>query len=169
MDFTGTNVEACKITDFEGESIAYAIKEAVNIVPAGEAVIVRSDGGAGTYQIPVTKTSATFANNILKGVTASLTVDQPKTIYSLAEPDGFQGFYPQAVGTSLAKGQVYLDLSEYSVKPNCIMLNPDDVTGINNLNVNDNLNNAIYNLAGQRLSKMQKGINIVCGKKIIRN
>ena len=27
---------------------------------------------------------------------------------------------------------------------------------------------AVYNLAGQRLSKMQRGINIVDGKKIIK-
>ena len=42
----------------------------------------------------------------------------------------------------------------------------DEVTGISNLNAADN-NSPIYNLAGQRLSKMQKGINIKDGKKII--
>ena len=42
-------------------------------------------------------------------------------------------------------------------------------TGIANLdaNVNHNSNEPIYNLAGQRLSKMQKGINIVGGKKVL--
>ena len=45
----------------------------------------------------------------------------------------------------------------------------DDATAIENLNVNDNLNDgAIYNVAGQRLNKMQKGINIVNGKKILK-
>ncbi|MBQ9525351.1 MAG: hypothetical protein IJR69_09585 [Bacteroidaceae bacterium] len=46
----------------------------------------------------------------------------------------------------------------------------EDPDGIGNVNVNDNdnLNNAaIYNMAGQRLSKPQKGINIVNGKKIL--
>ena len=33
----------------------------------------------------------------------------------------------------------------------------------------DNEGAAIYNLAGQRLNKMQKGINIVGGRKIIRD
>ena len=42
----------------------------------------------------------------------------------------------------------------------------DEVTGINYLNAADN-NSPIYNLAGQRLSKMRKGINIKDGKKII--
>ena len=45
----------------------------------------------------------------------------------------------------------------------------DDATGIENLNVNDNLNEgAIYNLSGQRINKMQKGINIINGKKILK-
>ena len=44
----------------------------------------------------------------------------------------------------------------------------DDPNGIENVNVNDNVNKVgIYNLAGQRLSRMQKGINIVGGKKIL--
>ncbi|MCR4593238.1 MAG: hypothetical protein K5672_08860 [Bacteroidaceae bacterium] len=44
----------------------------------------------------------------------------------------------------------------------------EDPNGIANVNVNDNVNKTgIYNLAGQRLSKLQKGINIVGGKKIL--
>ena len=42
----------------------------------------------------------------------------------------------------------------------------DEVTGINDLNADDS-NSPIYNLSGQRLSKMQKGINIRNGKKIV--
>lgn len=40
----------------------------------------------------------------------------------------------------------------------------DVITGVSSL-VEEEV--AIYNLAGQRLSKMQKGINIINGKKII--
>ena len=42
----------------------------------------------------------------------------------------------------------------------------DSEDGINNVNVNGNGNN-IFNLAGQRLSKPQKGINIINGKKVL--
>ncbi len=47
--------------------------------------------------------------------------------------------------------------------------NPQDVIdGIENVNVNDNANaREIYNLSGQRLSKTQKGVNIVNGKKYV--
>ncbi len=43
----------------------------------------------------------------------------------------------------------------------------DDADGINDVNANLNGSENIYNVAGQRLGKMQKGINIVNGKKII--
>ena len=44
----------------------------------------------------------------------------------------------------------------------------DDEDGIVNANLNVNRNDgAIYNLSGQRLNKMQKGVNIVNGKKVI--
>ena len=46
-------------------------------------------------------------------------------------------------------------------------LDPDGIENAN-VNANDNLNNAaIYNLSGQRLTRLQKGINIVGGKKIL--
>ena len=45
----------------------------------------------------------------------------------------------------------------------------DDVeTGIEAINGVEAEEGAIYNIAGQRLGKMQKGINIVNGKKIIK-
>ncbi|MBR6142056.1 MAG: hypothetical protein IKQ37_09905, partial [Bacteroidaceae bacterium] len=47
--------------------------------------------------------------------------------------------------------------------------NPDyDPTGIESLSEGrDAADDAIYNLSGQRLSKVQKGINVVRGKKVL--
>ena len=167
VDFTGTNVEAYKIKEIEGAGIACAIKEEVDIVPAGEAVIVRSDNGSGTYRIPVTKTPATFTDNLLKATTATFDVTQANTIYSFDEQSGFQGFFPQDAGTSLEKNKVYIDLSEYSQKPDCILLNPDDATSIVSPLGETEERASIYNLAGQRLNKLQKGINVVGGQKLL--
>ena len=48
----------------------------------------------------------------------------------------------------------------------------DDADGIGEIQNSkfkiQNENDAIYNLVGQRLQKMQKGINIVNGKKILK-
>ena len=43
----------------------------------------------------------------------------------------------------------------------------DVVDGIKAVETTETENNAIYNLAGQRVSKMQKGIYIVNGKKVL--
>ena len=45
-------------------------------------------------------------------------------------------------------------------------LTTDDATSISELKSNESVN-VIFNLAGQRLNKMQRGINIVNGKKIV--
>ena len=50
-----------------------------------------------------------------------------------------------------------------------VTLHPyDDPTRMEDINVNLNFNGTVYNVAGQRLSKPQKGINIVNGKKVLR-
>ena len=47
------------------------------------------------------------------------------------------------------------------------MLAVEDETGINNPNLNPNLNKGTYNLLGQQLSEPQSGISIVGGKKVV--
>ena len=42
-----------------------------------------------------------------------------------------------------------------------------EATGINSVESNVNNSNAIYNMAGQRLQKLQKGMNIIGGKKVV--
>lgn len=58
--------------------------------------------------------------------------------------------------------------SNYLDKVNSILIVPNE-TGINDVEGEDSgtPNAPIYNLAGQRLQKMQKGVNIVSGKKLI--
>ena len=41
-------------------------------------------------------------------------------------------------------------------------------TGISNIKAETINDGAVYNLAGQRMNKLSKGINIVNGKKIIK-
>ena len=44
----------------------------------------------------------------------------------------------------------------------------DEETAIEGVKANNSANEgAIYNMAGQRVSKLQKGLNIVNGKKIV--
>ena len=49
-----------------------------------------------------------------------------------------------------------------------IWVNPDDATGIDNVNANLNHSEATFNLAGQRVGKDYKGIVVTKGKKALR-
>ena len=87
-------------------------------------------------------------------------------MYVLAKPEGADvGFYKASAGSVIPAGKAYYK-STSGVK--AFYFNGDDTTGISDLNVNLNANDNIYNLAGQRLQKAQKGINIINGKKVLR-
>ncbi len=86
-------------------------------------------------------------------------------------------FYYVGVNTTIGAQRAYFQLIGFiydtgaasvgGVKEFGITFLDEDPTGIDNVNDNLNLNDeAIYNIAGQRIQKMQRGINIVNGKKI---
>lgn len=90
-----------------------------------------------------------------------------------AQSDGtfkiaMNGYFVQWGQTTYKTFGVYTELQENAVMPMLYQL--DEVaTGINAVNTVKPANGsrAIYNLAGQRLQKLQKGINIVGGKKVV--
>ena len=164
FDFSSIAVKAYRVAEINGTS---AHLEEVTSVPADEAVVIRPDNGAGTYSIPVTQASVTIGENLLKATTSPLTVTADNTIYCLANKDGRTGFYPVAVGVTVPKGKGYLDLSGSNVKPAGIFLDDDDPTDLKDLKDLKDSKDIIYNVAGQRISKPQPGLNIIDGKKII--
>ena len=107
---------------------------------------------------------ANIAGNVLKGAAEDI---EAAGKYVLAKPDGEQvGFYLAETGTIKA-GKAYLELPE-GTDIKAFYFSIDDATGIETTdNGQQTTDNAIYNLAGQRLSKMQRGINIVGGKKVL--
>ena len=100
--------------------------------------------------------------NDLKGTDADTAADG--SMYILANGADGIGFY-QATGT-IPAGKAYF-LSTSGVKT--FFFEGDDATGINEVNGQWSMVNgqSIYSLAGQRIQKMQKGINIVGKKKVL--
>ena len=99
--------------------------------------------------------------NVLKGAAENI---EAAGKYVLAKPEGEQvGFY-LADGGTIKAGKAYLE-SESGVK--AFYFTGEDATSIADIEKTVE-NGAIYNLAGQRVGKMQKGINIVNGKKILK-
>ena len=62
----------------------------------------------------------------------------------------------------------YLQMPNVAGVPAFFFTEEDYETGISTLATEQQNGEAVYNLAGQRLQKMQKGINIVGGKKILK-
>ena len=100
--------------------------------------------------------------NDLKGTDADTAADG--SMYILANGADGIGFY-LATGT-IPAGKAYFQ-STSGVKT--FFFEGDDATGINEVNGQWSMVNgqSIYSLAGQRIQKMQKGINIVGKKKVL--
>ena len=137
--------------------------EEIKNVPEDTPVIVKATA-AGTYTLTPTDEIDDVTDNMLLASNGNVTGG--KGIYALSKQNDVVGFYPVAASVTIPAGKAYLNTGA-DVKGYVFDFD-DDATGIENLNANVNLNEAIYNLAGQRLSKMQKGINIVNGKKILK-
>lgn len=157
VDFTGAEVTPKAVT-FDGEYVQLAD---VTTVPAGTAVVVKA--AEGTYTVPATTDAALGAPNELVAATADVTADG--TQYILAKQGEAVGFAPATPTTTIVAGKGYLVISA-PVKP-FYPFGEDDATGINNIEFAGE-NAPIYNVAGQRIGKMQKGINIVGGKKVLK-
>lgn len=130
----------------------------VDDVPAGSAVVLKGS----IFATVATTAQSDMSDNDLK---ASDGISADGSQFILAEKEGAVAFYLAQSGTTIAAGKAYIK-SEAGVK--AFYFTEDGTTGIDNVNVNANLNEgAIYNIAGQRINKLQKGINIVGGKKIL--
>ena len=136
---------------------------AVTAVPKGTPLILK---GEGTYTLSLASASelADVSGNELKASETDVVADG--TQYILAKPANEPvGFY-QATGT-IPAGKAYLVVPSSSVKAFYFSFD-DDATGIEMVNGQSSMvNDPIFNLAGQRIQKLQRGINIVGGKKVM--
>ncbi len=132
-------------------------------IPAGTAVVI-----GGTYYNKVsTDASATTTGNILLG--SDGTVSGGDGIYALAKKNDVVGFYPVKNTVTIPAGKAYLNTAA-GVKGLVFEFGEENETAIGSIqNSKFKIQNGeVYNLAGQKLSKLQKGINIVGDKKILK-
>jgi hypothetical protein len=160
VDFTDAPVKAYAAqVNKNKEGFVYLAP--VTTVPAGTAVVVGNE--EGTYTVPATTGAALGTENDLVAATTDVTADG--TQYVLAKEEQGVGFYKATEGIIKA-GKGYLKITGGDVK-GFYPFESDDATGINSVDFAGE-NAPVYNLAGQRIQKIQKGINIVGGKKILK-
>lgn len=156
-------VTASTVTGVEGNVLT--LEPVANyVIPANTPVIIETPV-ANTLPVSGIYVKGTPVAGLLTGVYEN--TPAPVGSYVLQNLDKV-GFYLVAEGNQPTVGanRCYLTVPAAGVK--AFFLNGGDATGISGVDANVDANEAIYNLAGQRINKLQKGINIINGKKILK-
>ena len=141
----------------------------VTEVPAGEGLLLK--GEEGSYEVPYTTTDM-YYSNLLTGVTTTTEIsptDGDQTNFILA--NGIHGinFYTLSESGDLAAGKAYLHLPTTAVaaltRPLKLVFD-DETTGIESICEEEKADDVCYDLQGRRISRPDKGLYIVNGKKI---
>jgi hypothetical protein len=153
----GVEAYACQVqTD-------YVHLELVEAIPEGEAVVLKN---TGTYSFsPASGSVSLGTDNDMLASDGSVT-GAAGNIYALASKNDVVGFYLVGSDVTVPVGKGYLIIPN-EVKP-FYGFGEDDATSISEIeNGKLKVESSIYNLAGQRISKTQKGVNIVNGRKAL--
>lgn len=159
LDFTGSEVKAY-VGKVSGGNLTFT---PVTKVPANTGLLLYKEGGA-TVNVPVIASAAAVGENCLTGVNTATTITSDD--YILNKVGENVGFYKAGSFTSLAAHRAYISASA-GIKN--FVLNFDETDGIS-VTMSDEENEkdgAIYNLAGQRVTKATKGIYVKNGRKFI--
>lgn len=159
---------AGKTVDAQNEPVSIVLQEAGELM-AGAAYIFQANEGA-------TKLIAAYSEeNVNEPFLAS---DNNGLVGSLDGTAVAEGMYLLSggkvvkcgTGCNIAANRAYIDMSQVPVVDTSaagVKLGIGDITvGIDGIQ-REGTTGSIYNIAGQRMSKLQRGLNIVDGKKIL--
>ena len=176
VELSGEGVEVYNVTLGADENKLVFTKRADNKVAKGEGVIVKSN--SASFNVAVISDASTAAENLLKATptTRQIIEGGDNTLYYLAfeskDSKKNLGFYWNAEnGTSLkaVPGKAYLAIpsSKQLSLRRSIVIDDSETTVIESVKAERGQQEAIYNIAGQRVNKLSKGVNIVGNNKII--
>ena len=140
--------------------------ESTSTINANSPVLIE---GEGTLELKATNAvvnatgDAALINGMLSGTFKS--IPAPVGSYVLQKQNGTTGFYLVAdVQPTVNAFRAHLNVPNSDVK---LYTFGDEATGISLTPAHLEEGTIYYNVSGQRMSRMQKGINIVNGKKIL--
>lgn len=137
-----------------------------DILPANTAVLIKAEEGDYTF-IYTTSEKGYVEKNLLNGSLYDKNIDGPA--YVLSVVDEIVGFYPAKLtnGKFLNNAnKAYLPASEVTAGARYLRFSTDTETGIIETG-NVKRNNMIYDLSGRCVQKVQRGLFIVNGKKMV--
>lgn len=153
----GSNLNLTKI---EGDAI-----------PANTGIVFRTSE-AGEAKFEACTDIAPFEDNDIKGVAVAtpvndIEVGEGNVLLVLGTVNGKVGFAkPKKDNLAANKAYIIVSASSEGAAKGVSFVVEDECTGISNIKI-QNVKNAAYNLAGQRVNSNAKGIVIVNGKKML--
>ena len=171
MDFSSTEgYTAWRISNIDADG-TITFNKITEAIKGGQGVLLfnKDADGVNTSNVIVNfadgSTEFTPSENKLIGTTAPTYVDA-ETVYGLSN----NKFVKNSTAGNIPAGKAYLDASSIPTEVKAFtFVFEDEADGIaETRQATREEVEAIFNLAGQRIQKMQKGINIVNGKKILK-
>ena len=153
------NVTVFKVSLSGSKLTATEIED--RIINAGQGVILRANDKIIAMATTTETSTASYSDNILEGVDVDTTKPSGYKYYTIGLSQGNIAF-PEIPGKKLLAHKAFIKSTSGPSGGYTF----DNVTGIETMD-NGQQATEIYNLSGQRLNKMQPGINIVNGKKIL--
>ena len=170
---TPTGVTVYTAKSLAGDKSVIVLNEVTGTIPAATAVLLKAD--AGTYTFRIASDADAIDDNVFSGTYITKPVASGTCLTLQNNATKGIGFYP-FTGASIRANSAYIDGTSADIKELTVLFD-DDATGLNEVNGGWSMFNgqcsmfngqcSIYNLAGQRIGKMQKGINIIGGRKVI--
>lgn len=153
----------------DGEDIVLTRIEG-DILPQGEAVLLYSNtltNGDWTMTVADPSSASPSTSNQFEGVDVA-TEQEAANYYMLSYGQYNLGFYKMGDSMMLSANKAFIVQSPGAPAKAMRMVFADDVDGIESIS-SDSANSpiGIYSVSGVRLNNLQKGINIVNGKKIV--
>ena len=169
LDFTSSDLRAYIASGFN-KATNQVLLTRVKDVPAGTGVFLVGEPNT-TYKIPYSVTTSYYVNlfqaNLQKTDIPATAGNFSNYIYDVQDSE--PGFYPIDGKATLLAQTAYLQLPTSFVAAGVkvsVIFEEDVIDGIEEFRISDE-DADIYDLAGRRLVKMQRGINIVNGKKVL--
>ena len=169
LDFSNAEISAFIITDGEGTT------EAVTKVPANEGLYITGD--PGDYEIPVIAEADAVTGNLLVATAAlpaaTIFSGDAITYYAFGKQNGKEAFFKVPAsgdGYTPSANKAVLKIETPAGGAKEMIEVNGGTTGIESIDhpqsAMDN-SDAVYNLQGQRVKTVRKGVYIVGGRKVV--
>ena len=160
LDFTGSSLTAYVASKGADNKVTFS---PITKVPANTGILLK--GNAGTYAINTTTgDTEPVTDNALVGVLVDTEV--PAGSFVLLNGSKGVGFYRALNAFTVSANTAYIEKLDDGART-FIGFNFDESTGIDGIAVEKMSNGEVYNLQGQRVTKAQKGLYIINGKKVL--